>query len=164
LYSTSAPSVSSGDELRRVARELARLGDDRDDRLADVTHLADGEGVVLQVCAGRRRELEERVRERGHLLAGKCPVDALDRLRLRDVDRGDVRVGVRRAHEVHVAHPVTLDVVDEHALALREALVLLARHVLARVLGRYDLDRRGLDRRRGAAHVPAALTASMMFQ
>ena len=34
-------------ELGRVARELARLGDDRDDRLADVAHLADRERVVL---------------------------------------------------------------------------------------------------------------------
>ena len=34
-------------ELGRVARQLARLGDDGDDRLAEVAHLADGERVVL---------------------------------------------------------------------------------------------------------------------
>ena len=36
-------------------------------------------------------------------------------------------MGVRRADEVDVRHPVALDVVDEEALALDEPLVLLAR-------------------------------------
>ena len=75
------------DELRRVARELARLRDDRDDRLADVAHLAERERVVLQVRARRRRQLEERIGERRDLFAGQRPVDALELLRLRDVDR-----------------------------------------------------------------------------
>ena len=64
------------DELRGVARELARLGDDRDDRLADVAHLADRERVVLDVAAGHRRDLEERIGERRDLFAGQRPVDA----------------------------------------------------------------------------------------
>ena len=38
--------VVDHDELGGVARELARLGDDRRDRLADVPHLADRERVV----------------------------------------------------------------------------------------------------------------------
>ena len=38
-----------------------------------------------------------------------------------------LRVRVRRADEVDVAHPVRLDVVHEHALALDEPAVLLAR-------------------------------------
>ena len=38
------------DELGGVARELARLGDDRDDGLADVAHLADRERVVLDAA------------------------------------------------------------------------------------------------------------------
>ena len=42
------------DELGRVARELARLGDDGDDRLADVAHLADRERVVLDVSRRAR--------------------------------------------------------------------------------------------------------------
>ena len=77
-------------------------------------------------AAGHARDLEERLGERRDLLAGQRPVDAVDRLRGGDVDARDVRVRVRRAHEVEVAHPVPLDVVDEDALALEEALVLLA--------------------------------------
>ena len=64
------------DELGRVARRLARLGDDGDDRLADVAHLADRERVVLDVRAGYRRDLEERIGERRDLFAGQRPVDA----------------------------------------------------------------------------------------
>src|SRR5262249_21766064 len=75
---------------------------------------------------------EERVGERRHLLAGERAVDARHRLGLRDVDRADVRVRVRRADEVDVAHAVALDVVDEDALALDEPLVLLARDAPAR--------------------------------
>src|SRR4029077_10746513 len=103
--------------------------------------------------------------ERRNLLAGQRPVDALDLFRLRDVDRRNVSVRVRRAHEVDVAHAVALDVVDEHALPLNEPAVLLAWDALALVLlgRRLDLDLLGSDRRR--AHSPAAsFTASMMFQ
>ena len=114
------------DELGRVARELARLGDDRDDGLADEAHLPEREGVVLDVAARHARDLEERIGERRDLLAGQRPVDALHRLGRGDVDARDVRVRVRRADEVEVAHPVPLDVVDEDALALEEALVLAA--------------------------------------
>ena len=137
------------DELGRVARKLARLGDDGDDGLADVAHLADRERVVLQVRARHRRDLEERIGQRRDLLAGQRPVDARRRLRLRDVERGDVRVCVRRAHEVDEAHAVALDVVDEDALTLHEALVLLARDVLAlpRLRGRLGLGRLRRDRR-----------------
>ena len=74
------------DELGGVAGELSRLGDDRDDRLADVAHLADGERVVLDVRARRARDLEERVGQRRDLFAGQRAVDAVDRLGRRDVD------------------------------------------------------------------------------
>ena len=40
------------DQIGSVARELARRRGDRDDRLADVAHLADGEREVLDVTAG----------------------------------------------------------------------------------------------------------------
>jgi hypothetical protein len=131
-----------------------------------VAHLADGERVVLHVRPRRRRELEERVRQDCDLVAGERPVDAVDLERLRDVDRLDARVGIRRADEVQEAHLVALDVVEEDALALDEALVLLARRVLA------DEARPGLalldDERafRGdgrLGHPAAALIASTMF-
>ncbi len=150
------------DQLRCVACKLPRLGDDGDDRLADVTHLAHGQRVVLQVRARDRRDLEERIGERRHLFAGQRAVDAGRLLGLRDVDRRDVRVRVWRAHEVDVAHAVPLDVVDEDSLALDEAAILLARNALSLpgLLGDVDL----LGHNRGGAHSAAALTASKMFQ
>ncbi len=152
------------DELGSVARELARGRDDRCDRLADEPRLAHREGVVLDVGAGRRRELEERVGEDRDLVARQRPVDVPELERLRDVDAEDLRVGVRRADEVDVAHPVPLDVVEEHALALHEPLVLLARDALALEGLGWCLDLRRLGSGRCAAHSDAALTASKMFQ
>ncbi len=149
------------DELGGVARELARLGHDGHDRLADVAHLADREREVLDVRAGHARDLEERIRERRDLLAGQRPVDAVDRLGRRDVDAGDVRVRVRAAHEVEVAHSVPLDVVDEDALALQETLVLLAPDALA-APALLDLDLLRGERRVG--HFATDFTASKMFQ
>ena len=67
------------DELGGVAGELARLGDDDGDRVADEAGAADGERVVLDLAAGRRRELEERVGQRRHLVAGERAVDARER-------------------------------------------------------------------------------------
>ena len=49
------------DQLGGVARELARRGADRGDRLAHVPHAADRERVVLDVPARLDRHLEERV-------------------------------------------------------------------------------------------------------
>ena len=135
------------DELGRVAGELARLGDDDRDRVADEPHAADGERVVLDLRAGRRRELEERIGQRRDLVAGERAVHAGQLERLRDVDRLDDRVGVRGADVGGEAHVVPLDVVDEDALALDEPAVLLARDALARpalLLGRrLDLDLSG---------------------
>ena len=115
------------DQLGSVARELARTRDDRRDGVADVAHAADGERVVLDVRPGGRRKLEERIGEDRDLVARERAVDTVELERLRDVDRLDAGVRVRRAHEVDEAHLVPLDVVEEHALALDEPLVLLAR-------------------------------------
>ena len=138
-------------ELGGVARELARLGDDGDDRLADVAHLADGERVVLDVPAGRGGDLEERVGLQRDLVARQRPVHAGQLERRAHVDRGDARVRVRRAHEVDVAHPVPLDVVEELALPLDEPAVLLARHALA---DEALLERRGVGLDGGHAAPP----------
>jgi hypothetical protein len=158
-------------QLGGVAGQLARHRGDRDDGLADVPHAAHGKREVLDVAARRRRDLEERVGRRGDLLPDQRPVHTLELGRLGDVDARDRRMRVRRAHEVHVCHPVALHVVDEHTLALDEPLVLLARHVLADEAG---LDLLLFDRERlsrcdgGLAHVPtsplaAAWTASTML-
>jgi hypothetical protein len=160
------------DELGRVAGRLACVRHDRSDGLADEARLPDGEAEVLQVRARGRRDLEERVGQQGDLVACERPVHTGVLERLRDVDRSDLGVGVRRANEVDVAHVVALDVVEEEALALDEPLVLLARDVLAGPaapgLALLDDDRLGgSDGRLG--HSPtscpeAALMAVTMFQ
>jgi hypothetical protein len=152
-------------QLGSVACQLARRCDDRDDRLAHVAHPSHREGIVLDVGARLDRELEERVGQDRNLVAGERAVDTAQLERLRDVDRHDLRVRVRRADEVHVAHAVTLDVVEEDALALDEALVLLARDVRAgearlRLAGCHD-ERPGLCL--GLRHCFTALIASTML-
>ena len=73
---------------------------------------------------------------------------------------------VRRADEVDEPHLVTLHVVEEDALSLDEALVLLAGHALADE-ARLDVtfldDERALGRDDGFGHSEAALIASTMF-
>ena len=149
-------------ELGRVACELARLGDHRDDGLAEVAHLADREGVVLDAGSRLGCDLEEGVGLQRDLVARQRPVDAGQLERSGDVDRRDARMGVRRAHEVQVAHPVALDVVEERPLALDEAPVLLARDALADE-PLLEGGAVGLDGGH-AAPFPAATTASTMFQ
>ena len=154
------------DQLGSVPRELAGPRDDRRDGVADVAHAADGERVVLDVRPGGRRKLEERIGEDRDLVARERSVDTVELERLRDVDRLDAGVRVRRAHEVDEPHLVPLDVVEEHALALDEPLVLLARNVLADEAGLRlalldDEGTLGSDSRLG--HCAAALIASTMF-
>ena len=115
------------DQLGRIARELTGRGAYCGDRLAHVPHAADRERVVLDVPARLDGHLEERIRVDRDLVARDRPVHALQLERLGDVDGDDLRVRVRRADEVDVAHPVAAHVVEERALALDEPLVLLAR-------------------------------------
>ena len=149
------------DQLGSVARELARRCGDRSDRLAHVPNAAHRERVVLDVPARLDGHLEERVRVDRDLVARERPVHAVELERLRDVDRDDLRVRVRRADEVDVAHPMPADVVEERALTLDEAPILLARDRLP--------DEPLLERLRGLADgrrhrlPPAATTASTMF-
>ena len=150
-------------ELRRITGELSCLGDDGGDRLADVPRLADRKRVVLDLAARVGGDLEERVGEERDLVAGERPVHAGKLERGAHIDRGDLRVRVRRAHEVQVAHPVPLDVVEEETLALNEPVVLLA--------GDAQPDRAplesghvGLGRGHAAPPLPASTTASTMFQ
>ncbi len=154
------------DEFGGVACELAGTSDHGRDRVADVAHAADRERVVLDVRAGRRGELEERVCEDRDLVARERSVDAVQLECLRNVDGLDPCMGVRRAHEMDVAHLVALDVVEEHALALDETLVLLARHALpdeARLDVAFLDDDRALGSDGGFCHCAAVLIASTMF-
>ena len=151
-------------ELGRVAGELAGLGDNGDDRLSEVAHLADRERVVLDVAARRSGDLEERIGQDRHLVTREGPVDARQLEGGRDVDSLDSCVGVRRADEVEEAHPLALDVVEEDALSLDESPVLLPRDALSHRRALLQRAGLGLDGRHRAPPSPAATTASMMFQ
>jgi hypothetical protein len=135
------------DQLGGVAGGLAGGRHDGGDGLADEARLADGEAEVAQVRPRRRGDLEEGIGQQRDLVPGQRAEHAGVLERLRDVDRAELRVRVRRADEVDVAHVVPPDVVHEHALALDEPLVLLAWNALARVarlrLGLLDDDRLG---------------------
>src|SRR3954453_7253281 len=128
-----------------------------------MAHLADGERVVLDVRARRRRQLEEGIGEDRDLVASERPVHTVELERLGDVDRLDAGVCIRRADEVDVAHLVPLHVVEEDTLPLDEALVFLARDVLADEagLGLALLDdERPLRSDCRLGHSAAALTAA----
>jgi len=171
VVATTRETARDASELVEIDYEPLPAVADVEAALADETGPADGEAEVLQVRARRRGDLEERVSQERDLVPCQRPEDTRMLQRLRNVHRADLRVGVRRADEVDVAHVVPLDVVEEDALALNEPPVLLARHALAGVPGlRLGLlgDER-LGDRRCLAHSPtswpeAALTALKMFQ
>src|SRR5205085_10698262 len=71
------------------------LRSDRDHRLAEVPHLADRERVVLDVTAGRRRDLEERIRQDRHLVACERAEDPRDLERRGEIGRASCRERVR---------------------------------------------------------------------
>ena len=151
------------DQLGCVARKLARGRDHSSHGVADEARAPDGQRVVLELTTRGRRDLEERLGEDRDLVARERAQHAGRLERRADVDREDARVGIGRAHEMDEAHVVALHVVDEHALALDEAAVLLAGNALPderALLGALGSD---------AAHLAdtscaAACTASMMFQ
>ena len=154
------------DELGRVTRQLASAGNHGGDRIADVTHTADCEGVVLDVRAGRCRELEERIREDRDLVSRERPVHTVELERLRHVDGLDARMCIRRAHEVDETHLVSLDVVEEDPFALDEPLVFFPRDVLpdeADLRLAFLDDEWSLRSNRCLGHCAAALIASTMF-
>jgi hypothetical protein len=112
------------DQVERVTRRVAILGDDERDLLAVEAHLVGGEhrlGVVRQRGhPGEAERLERR--------AGDDGVHLRVRLGLGGVDRHDPRVRVRAAQDRAVEHAGQLDVVDVVAVAADEAHVLLAEH------------------------------------
>ena len=156
--------VLDDDELGRIARPLACVGDDGSDRLADEANAPDRKRVVLHMPAGWCRDLEERVGLERDLVAGQRAVDAGQLERGRDVDGGDPGVRVGRTDEVDETHVVPLDVVEEDPLTLHEPTVLLARHALPDESLLEGGRLRGLDRRHGVSLPPTLCTASRMFQ
>ena len=125
--------VVDGDELGRVLRRCARVGNDDSDRVALVARLVGREravhrrGRVLgREPGGRKRSLPV-VREVG---SGEHRDDAFGRSGLRRVDALDGRVRVRAADDGHVDRPRKRHVVDEGAPSRQELAVLLARDAL----------------------------------
>ena len=108
------------DQLERVLGDVATVGDDHGDRLADVVHLVVREEVLcLRV---RHRRVRDHERERDVVLPEiGVRVDGGDarvRARPRDVEPSDPRVRERAAEERDVERLVRLDVVDEAAHSL----------------------------------------------
>ena len=110
------------DQLDRIGRDVAVVGDHEDDLLVLEQHLAVGEHH-LHVARERRHVVQVQGLQ---VLGGEHRAHARQRLGLRDVDRLDARVAVLAAHEVAEQHARQLQVVDVVALALDEADVLLA--------------------------------------
>ena len=86
--------------LRRVLREIAVARHHHRHRFPDVTHPAGREAAVLH--RGAHHD-EERIGPAGRVRPGEYRVHAVHRERIARIDRHDVRVRVRRAHEVGVA-------------------------------------------------------------
>ena len=156
--------VLDHDELGGVACALARVGDHGGDGLTDEPCATHRERVVLHVPAGRRRDLEERVRLQRDLVPGQRAVHAGQLERGRDVDGCDLGVRIRRPDEVDEAHVVPLDVVEEDPLALHQPAILLARHALADEALLEGGRLGGLDGGHAVSPPATLCTASTMFQ
>ena len=110
------------DQLDRIGRDVAVVGDHEGDLLVLEQHLAVGQHHLH--VAGERRHV---VQVQGlQVLGGQHRMHAGQRLGLRDVDRLDPCMAVLAAGEVAEQHARQLQVVDVVALALDEADVLLA--------------------------------------
>ena len=99
--------VGDPDPPHRVLGDVAVVGDDEGDRLADVVHLVPREGV-LRAAVGERGVRDEQRQRLGHrpgeVVVGPHRVHALEVEHLVDVDVEDPRVGVRRAQHRRVQH------------------------------------------------------------
>ena len=129
-------------ELARVLGDVAVVGDDERDRVADEADLVLGERRSRRL---RRLRAELRVpllvHTRVEVLGDEHRADAGQRPRLVDVDRQDPAPGERAAHEAGVEHARPHDVVDEGAAPLQQPVVLDAGHPAAGVAGEPRLDR-----------------------
>ena len=124
------------DQVRGVAREVGRLGDDHRHGVAHVARLVDRQHVVGRDLDVREEPADgERLHAARHqVLAGVDGDDALGVPRGRRVDALDARVRVRAAHEGRVGGAGQLHVVDVGALAGDEARILAALDALSEKL------------------------------
>ena len=113
------------DQLDGVLGDVAALGDDERDRVADELHLALGQRRARGVGDVLARDgvpglLDVRV----EVLGDEHRVHTGQRERRRRVDAVDPGPGERAAHEAGVQHAGPRDVVDERAMAGEQAGVL----------------------------------------
>ena len=116
------------DEIARVLSNVAALGDDRHDRLSDVSHAIDGNAVLHH---RRARELCGRPGNLLRVFAGHDQNHTGERFRLRGVDAFDPRVRPVAAQHCRMRHLGHDDVVDVLPMAGEQARVLDALQVLA---------------------------------
>ncbi len=116
------------DQLERVLGDIAALGGDDRDRLADVAHAVERHAALLDRRIG---ETGQGPGDLGDVGAGHDQGHARQRLCPADIDRLDARVRVRAAQCCRVQHVRQHDVVDVAALAGQEARVLDPLHALA---------------------------------
>ncbi len=123
----------------RVGHGVAIVADHHRDRVADMVDLPARQRPVRRITdvdTGRRPGHRQRAGDVGHVLAGEYGLDA-GPLRCRGrVDRDDLGVCLRRAHERRPQHRRQCDVVDVAALAGDQRRILLAAHRAADIAGR----------------------------
>ena len=120
-------------KLGGVAGKLAGLGDDKSDRIADMTHSPGGERETRRDDHRlHRRDLGD-AGQRADIVGGKIgggedAANTGQRPRRFRVDAGDLRVAVRRAQHDRMQLPRCVDVLDKAPLAAQEAHILEAAH------------------------------------
>ena len=117
--------VVDRDQVRGPLCGVARIRDDRDDRIAGVSRLVDGDRHVLRAVHARHRDEHRQHSGRLELFAGQHCDDAGLLLGGSGVDPSDPRVRVRASHEGHVRHALQHYVVGEGRIASDETRVFL---------------------------------------
>ena len=116
------------DQRRRVLGDIAVVGDDDGDRLADMGHLVVGErGPVAVLLVARARQADDQPRggQRRHQIGQRVDrVDARMRARRRRLDAVDGGVGVRAAEKRGLERPRQPNVVDEAAAPAQQRRIL----------------------------------------
>ena len=129
--------VVDRDQVGCALGRLARVGDDRGDRVARVPRLVGRDRHVLRATHARNGDEYGQHARRLEVLAGEHGHDAGLFLRGRRVDPTDSRVRVGAAHKGQVRHAGKGHVIRERPLTRDEARVFLARDARA------DVGRRG---------------------
>lgn len=95
--------VGDIDEIDAVLGDVAVVGDDDGDRFADVAHAADRQRPLVD---GLLQHDQEGIGHRGDVLAGQHRVNARQGQGAGGIDRVDLGVRVRRAHDGGVKRSV----------------------------------------------------------